>query len=273
MRTDYENLFVMVIGRTPPDPTELLNSSRFPQLLNKAKELFDVTYGKFNVAIGAVSSLWHEARIYSTKYPSKAYIPTSSEIQEALLHTDIKALILDEEMCSVFYSNKKLSLDLGAVAKGYVTSILHERLIELGCNNFLINLGGNVAAYGTKPKNESWNVKIENPFTNKSSGFNKIIKVNNSTIVTSGSYQRNFTFNGTEYSHVIDSTNGYPANIFASVSIQAPASSSALADALSTALFCISYEDGLSLIEKLENIEALWIFNDGSFKATSGFGG
>lgn len=241
--------------------------------LKLAKELYTVTNGKFNVAIGALTSIWHDAREHSINHPESAYIPSPEQISKALLHTDINSLILNEEERTVFYSDPKLLLDFGAIAKGYVTSALYERFTELELDNFLINLGGNVASHGTKPQNKPWIIEIENPLKDKSLGYNNAIKLNDMTVVTSGSYQRNFIYNGKEYSHIIEALSGYPADIFTSVSIQAPSSSSALADALSTALFCMSYEEGLSIIEKLDGVEALWIFKDGSFKATSEFGG
>ena len=241
--------------------------------LSLAKEIYNLTSGKFNVAIGSLTSIWHDARKTSTKSPENAYIPSQESISEAILHTDISALILDKESKSVYFSDPELSLDLGAIAKGYVASIIYQRLVELECDNFLINLGGNVVSHGKKPQNEPWLIKIENPFDDKSLGYNDAIKLHDTTVVTSGSYQRYFTYNEKQYSHIIDNESGYPAEIFTSVSIQAPANSSAIADALSTALFCMSYEEGLAVINNLEGVEALWIFNDGSFKATSGFGG
>jgi thiamine biosynthesis lipoprotein len=238
-----------------------------------AKELYSITNGKFNVAIGALTSIWHVAREYSSKHPQSAYIPSQNEINEAISHTDIDSLLLSEELQTVYFSDSKLSLDFGAIAKGYVASILYKRLIELGCDGFLINLGGNIASYGKKMQNEPWSIKIENPFNDKSLGYNQIFTLDNSTVVTSGSYQRSFTYGEKQYSHIIDPTVGYPADIFTSVSVQAPADSSALADALSTALFCMSFDEGLSLIENIDNVEALWIFKDGTYKATSEFGG
>lgn len=253
--------------------TPMSVSKELFDVLKLAKELHTLTDGSFNIAIGSLTSIWHDARTASNKAPENAYIPSQEAIDEALLHSDINSLILDEEKRTVFYSDSKLSLDLGAIAKGYVASVLYERFTELDVDNFLINLGGNVVSHGRKSQNEPWIIKIENPFEDKSLGYNEIIKLQDATVVTSGSYQRYFTYNEKQYSHIIDASNGYPADIFTSVSIQAPAYSSALADALSTALFCMSYEDGLSLIEKLENVEALWIFKDGSYKATSNFGG
>lgn len=241
--------------------------------LTFAKELYNTTRGKCNIAIGALTSIWHDAREHSKKHPDNAYIPTQQQIDEALLHTDINALILNKEALSVYYSDTKLSLDLGAIAKGYVASVLYKKLIALGCESFLINLGGNIVSHGVKEKQEPWRVLVENPFDNKNLGYNEAIELNDETLVTSGSYQRYFVYNEKKYSHIIDTSSGYPADIFTSVSILAPADSSALADALSTALFCMSYEDGLSLVGSLESIEALWIFNDGSIKHTKGFGG
>lgn len=238
-----------------------------------ASNLHSITQGKFNVSIGALTSIWHDARIKSLESPESAYIPSQDEISDALIHTDIRDLILDESNHTVFFADSRLSLDFGAIAKGYVASLLYERLVSLGCDNFLINLGGNVVSYGKKPQGKPWLVMVENPLEDKSLGYNEEIALEGETLVTSGSYQRFFTYNEKQYSHIIDPSSGYPADIFTSVSIQAPASSSALADALSTALFCISYEDGRALVERLEGVEALWIFKDGAYKATSGFGG
>ena len=241
--------------------------------LELAARLHSITQSKFNVAIGALTSIWHDARTQSLKSPEDAYIPSQNEINDAILHTDIKSLILDKDEHTVFFSDPKLSLDFGAIAKGYVASLLYEKLIALGCDSFLINLGGNIISFGKKPQNKPWLVKVENPFDEKSLGYNTEIELEDQTLVTSGSYQRFFTYNEKQYSHIIDISSGYPADIFTSVTVQAPADSSALADALSTALFCMEYEEGLSLVEKLENVEALWIFKDGSFKSTSGLGG
>ena len=238
-----------------------------------AKELYSVTNGKFNPAIGALTSIWHEARETSNSNPENAYIPSQYAIDHAIQYSNISFLLLNEELQTVYLIGKNSSLDLGAMAKGYVASVIYQRLIELGCDNFLINLGGNVLSHGKKTQNEPWLIKIENPFEDKSLGYNDTIKLNEMTVVTSGSYQRYFTYKEKEYSHIIDPSSGYPSDRFTSVSVQANSDSSALAEALSTALFCMSFEEGYALIEKLEDVEALWIFNDGSYKSTSNFGG
>ena len=260
-----------------------INDNAGKGTLTISKELFDVikfgiemhekTNGKLNIAIGSVSSIWHDVREKASTSSSSIEMPSQDAINDALAHTDINSIILDENKLSINITDPSLRLDLGGIAKGFVATILYNRLIELGCESFLINLGGNVVSYGEKTDGTKWNAAIENPFDNDSLGYNKAIALDNSTLVTSGSYQRYFTFEGKSYSHIIDTNSGYPAQLFTSVSIKAPSSMSGLADALSTALFCMNFEDGLALISSINDVEALWIFNDGSYKTSSGFGG
>lgn len=238
-----------------------------------SKELCALTAGKFNPAIGAITSIWHEVRSSANDSNESLILPSEETVSTALLHTNPEALILNSTEKTAFFKDSELLLDLGGIAKGYVASLLSKRLIELGCESFLLNLGGNVIAQGERHDGAPWNIGIENPFDDKSLGFNEPLALSNSTLVTSGSYQRFFTYNGKVYSHIIDTETGYPSDRFSSVSVLAPSDYSGLADALSTALFCMSYEDGLSLIEKTDGVSALWVFNDGSYKASPDFGG
>ena len=87
--------------------------------------------------------------------------------------------------------------------------------------------------------------------------------------MTSGVYERYFTLDGQRYHHIIDRDTLYPAAYFSSLTVVTR--SSALADALSTALFCMPYEDGLKLAETIGGVELLWIFPDGEQRSTPGF--
>ena len=269
----YENTVNLKILNEQASASPVAVSDELFDALKLAKELHALTNGKCNVALGALTSIWHEARSKANASPENAELPSSEQISEALLHVDINDLILNENEKTVYYADSALSLDFGAIAKGYVASALYTRLVSLGCNNFLINLGGNIVSYGEKPNGEPWLTRIENPFDSDSLGYNESIKLSNETLVTSGSYQRYFIYNGKSYSHIIDVESGYPEEDFTSVTIKTKSSDSALADALSTALFCMSFEDGLALVDSLDGVSALWIFNDGSVKASSDFGG
>lgn len=232
--------------------------------LEFGKQMYSLTDGACNIALGSVISLWHEAREHASKDPDGAYIPSESDISEALLHKDINSLLLDRDTLSVQITDPGLSLDLGAVAKGFVAEKAADLLCSLGYESFLINLGGNVLAVGKKSGGESWSAMIEDPFDDGRKGYTKVLKLCDQTLVTSGSYQRFYTVGERKYSHIISNLDGMPPEHFVSVSVLAPSASSALADALSTALFCMQLDAGKKLIASLDGVEAIWIAADGS---------
>ncbi len=246
---------------------------RLIDALEFGKEMHVLTNEHANIALGSVISLWHEAREYAAKHPETAYIPDAASISEALLHTDINALVIDKAAMTVEITDKQLSLDLGAIAKGYIAERAAELLLDMGVESFLINLGGNVLACGKKPDGSEWRSLIEDPFNSGKDGYGSPLSISERSLVTSGSYQRYYTVGGKNYSHIISKNDGMPQGRFVSVSVISPWVSSGTADALSTALFCMTLEEGRSLIESLDGFEALWIFPDGSTEETEGFGG
>ncbi|MBE6592850.1 MAG: FAD:protein FMN transferase [Ruminococcaceae bacterium] len=244
---------------------------RLFEVLSFGKETYELTGGECNIALGSVISLWHTAREISTKDPSAAYIPSDEELKKALEHTDISALVLDADELSVSISDPELLLDCGAIAKGYVAKRAAELLDSLGCESYLINLGGNVLAKGEKSDGKLWSAAIEDADKNSKSGILCKLDLNSQTLVTSGSYQRFYTVGGKNYSHIVSNNDGMPPETFVSVSVLAPAKNSEIADALSTALFCMSLEEGKALIDSLDGVEALWVTADGEKHTSDGF--
>ena len=143
-----------------------------------------------------------------------------------------------------------------------------QRLTELGATSYVLDLGGNIRTVGTKRNGEPWVTGITNPDTTSSKAFALRIKISDTSCVTSGSYQRFYTVNGKQYHHIIDKDTLYPSEYFSSVTVITP--NSALADALSTALFSMSYEEGLRLCQDLGGVEVVWIKQDGSLLMTEG---
>lgn len=240
-------------------------------VLSFGKEMHALTGGECNIALGSVISLWHTAREVAIEDPAKAYIPSQDELDEALKHTDISSVVLDPETLSVSILDPQLYLDCGAIAKGYVAQIVAQILDTHRFESYLINLGGNVLAKGIKDNGELWSAAIEDATKKSESGMLCKLKLDSQTLVTSGSYQRFYTFNGKNYSHIVSQHDGMPPETFISVSVLAPSDRSGTADALSTALFCMSLEDGKALVNSLEGIEALWVTPDGSKHTSAQF--
>ncbi len=241
---------------------------RIIDMLLFSKQMYDKTKGRVNVAMGSVLSIWHEYRQAGENEPENAKLPPMDDLREAAEHTDINDVVIDEENSTVFLTDPEMKLDVGAIAKGYAVEAIAKMLYEKGITGYVLNVGGNVRSLGTKPDGEEWSAGIQNPDPD-SEDYLAHVSLRDKSLITSGSYQRYYYVDGKEYHHIIDPDTLMPAAYFTSVSIICE--SSALGDALSTALFCMSYEDGLELVESLDGVEALWVTKDGEQHKTSGF--
>ena len=133
----------------------------------------------------------------------------------------------------------------------------------------IINLGGNVLTIGTKTDGSDYNIGIQKPF-DKSGQPITSVKVSDKSVVTTGTYQRYFEKNNKIYHHIIDPTTGYPCeNNLSSVTIIT--NSSLTADALSTTCFLLGYEDGMKLVNLLDNVDAVFITNDNKIHYSNNF--
>ena len=233
-----------------------------------AKEIYTLTNGKTNVAMGAVLRLWHTAREDGIAAPESAYLPNEAALAEAALHTDIEKIIIDKEAGTVFLSDPEMSLDVGALGKGYATERAAELLIARGATSYVLNIGGNIRTIGTKITGDGWVTGITNPDKTSEESFVCRVIIKDTSLVTSGDYERYYTVDGVNYHHVIDPLTNMPARYFSSVSVFTP--DSALADALSTALFCMSYEDGLAMVRAIGNVQVIWVTSEGEILTTDG---
>ena len=241
---------------------------RLIEFLLYAKEIYALTNGRTNVAMGSVLSLWHDARTDGIDDPENAKLPDAKALEEAAKHTDINNLIINEEDSTVYLSDPDMRLDVGALGKGFATEKAAKLLIERGVSSYVLNFGGNIRAIGTKTTGEGWITGITNPDRSSEESFACRVVIKDISLVTSGDYERYYTVDGIKYHHVIDPDTNMPASYFSSVSIFTE--DSALADALSTALFCMSYEDGLALVNKIGGIDVIWITHGGELKFTDG---
>ncbi len=220
-----------------------------------------------NIAMGSVTKLWHDART-SANEKNQPYLPSKAELEEAYRHANIDSIVIDRENSTILISDPMTQIDVGAVAKGYAAMKTAELLRSRGADGYVLNLGGNLVTIGTKSNGEGWITGITNPDKNSANDFIAKIEISDISCVTSGDYERYFSFEGKEYHHIIDKDTLMPADHFRSVTVLCD--DSALADALSTALFCMSLEDGKELLKSFANVEVIWILQDMSILKTDG---
>ena len=219
-------------------------------LLKDCTDYYNLTGGKVNVAMGSVLQLWHEARNDGINDPAHAYLPDADALAEAAMHADPSNIIIDEAASTVYLTDPHMRLDVGAIAKGWAA----EAVASAAPSGLLISVGGNVCATGPKDTSGTpWVVGIENP---NGGDYLHTIYVSSGSVVTSGDYQRAYAVDGQVYHHIIDPVTLYPSAYWRSVTIVSE--HSALADALSTALFLLPFEEGNALLEKTD-AEAMWV--------------
>jgi thiamine biosynthesis lipoprotein len=239
-------------------------------LLLFGRDWYKNTNGKVNIAYGAVLSIWHHYREAGTDDPDNAELPPMNQLREASRHTDINKMFIDQANSTVFLEDPEMSLDVGAIGKGYAAEQVSRHVMQSGYTSALISVGGNVRAIGNKADSgKSWNAGIQNPHGDSSSLKLPVVSLADDSLVTSGDYERYYTIAGKNYHHIIDPETLFPAAYFTSVTIICK--DSGIADALSTSVFNMPYEQGLKLIESLPDVDALWIFKDDSIKYSSHF--
>ncbi|HKL99741.1 MAG TPA: FAD:protein FMN transferase [Mobilitalea sp.] len=242
---------------------------RIIDLLDFSKKAAEITGGEINIAYGAVLRVWHDYRTEGIDDPENSKLPPMELLQEKSEHTDINKLIIDRNSGTVFLEDPEMSLDVGAIAKGYATEMVARDMVTKGYQNAMLSVGGNVCTIGNKPDGEAWNVGIQNPDMESEQSNLYVLRLKDYSLVTSGDYQRYYTVEGMRYHHIIDPDTLMPASYYTAVSIICR--DSGMADALSTSVFNMPYEQGLALVEGLEDTEALWVFKDGSMKHSSAF--
>lgn len=249
--------------------TEVTVDEKIIDMLTFAKEMYAKTNGNVNIAMGSVLKIWHIYRNEGLDDPSNAQLPPMEKLEEAAKHTNIENLIIDSEKNTVYLADPEMSLDVGAIAKGYAAEKIAEYLENKGITGYLLNLGGNVRTIGDTGE-KPWNVGIENPDTaNEEKPYIEFLHLQGESLVTSGTYQRFYVVNGENYHHIIDPATLMPGTKYRSVSVLTD--DSGLGDAMSTALFLMSYEDGLALVKSMPNVEAMWVMPDGEQRYSDGF--
>lgn len=232
-------------------------------LLLDCKAYYDLTGGLVDVTMGAVLKLWHEARSDGLDDPANAYLPDQAALEEAAKHRGWEYIVIDEDASTVYISDPDVSLDVGAIAKGWAA----QQVSAIVPQGVMLSVGGNVCAPGPKDEQGTrWVVGVQNP--DGGNEYLHTIYLSSGSVVTSGDYQRCYMVDGKIYHHIIDPATLYPSTHWRSVTIVCD--DSGLADALSTALFLLPLESGKALLERC-GANAMWVDLNGECYYTPGF--
>lgn len=254
---EYENLLSRTISGSDIDKLNHADgktvslSADTVSLIKDAVLYHQLSNGSFDITIGTISTLWD--------FTGASPVPVPSAIiNEKLEHVNSSKIHINN--LSVTLEDPETAIDLGGIAKGYIADRLKEYLSKNGVEHALIDLGGNILTIGEKPNGTPYQIGIKKPF-DENGGVITTVAIENQSVVTSGIYERYFEYNEKLYHHILSPLTGYPVcNNLLSVTIISDCSKDG--DALSTSCMVLGLEEGMSLIESIPDIEAIFITDD-----------
>lgn len=223
------------------------------QVLKVAQRYSELSGGAFDVTVRPLVVLWGIGK-------KDKYVPDAAAIERARALVNWRDLVLDEGARTVYLKREGMGIDLGGAAKGYAADRAREVLLKYGVRSALIDAGGNIWAVGRRPDGRPWRIGIKNPRPEHGGELLAVMPSEDLTLVTSGDYERYFIRDGVRYHHIFDPRTGRPASKAISATIIGK--NSLEADILSTAVFILGPDQGLALIRRLGNLEAVAVTPD-----------
>ncbi len=263
MSTYQKNSQISEFNSSRQVDTPFLVSRDFALVVEEAIRLNKVTEGALDITVGPLVNLWGFG---PDKRLNKE--PTVEQINE-------KAKSVGIEKVSVSFENndkngkgilvKKeagLYLDLSSIAKGFGVDKLAEYLDQLGLQNYLVEIGGELKGKGKNLKGQPWRIAIEKPEFAQGTASQITVPLNNLGMATSGNYRNYFEDEqGNRLSHIIDPKTLRPiSHNLASITVFAPTTMTA--DGLSTGLFVLGADKALEIAER-ENLAIFLIIKKG----------
>ena len=228
-------------------------------LVARAIKISELTDGAFDISYASMDKIW--------KFDgSMKAMPSDEKKKKSVAKIGYKNIILNKQDQSIFLKIEGMKLGLGGIGQGYIADKVKDKLLANGCLSGIVNVSGDINAWGKQSNQKPWTVGIVNPM-NKNKVF-ATFPLENSSIETSGNYEKYVIFNGIRYSHIIDPRSGFPAQGVVSVSVFAKQTE--IADALATGIFVLGVEVGLDLVNQLKGIECIIVDDKGKIHSSKG---
>jgi len=219
------------------------------KLIERSLRISGLTQGAFDISYGSIDKqLWNFDQ-NMTALPDKA---TAKKMVRLI---DYRNIILNEEDCSVFLSEKGMRIGFGGIGKGYAAEKAKQVMKLHGVESGVVNASGDLTAWGLQPNGNPWTVGIANP--DAPDEVFSYINITDLSVATSGNYEKYITINGKKYSHTIDPRTGLPVTGIKAVTIIT--THAELADAMATPVTIMGVRAGMDMIDQMKNIEAIII--------------
>ena len=217
-------------------------------LVERCIAISKLTNGAFDISYASIDKIWKFDGSMKT-------MPSKNKIANSVKHIGYQNIKLNTAKQTIYLNSKEMKIGFGAIGKGYAADRAKELLQARGVSAGIINASGDLNAWGKQANGKPWLVAITNPI-NKKKAFSWM-PIYNSSVVTSGNYEKYIEFNNIKYSHIIDPRTGYPSSGIQSVTVFTQKAE--FADALATSLFVMGVDTGIHFINQLKDVECIFV--------------
>ncbi|MBP6050147.1 MAG: FAD:protein FMN transferase [Chitinophagales bacterium] len=220
-------------------------------IIVRSKKISDLTQGAFDISYGSIDkSLWNFDKNMTT-------LPSAETARKMVRLINYKNIELNNQHNTVFLKNEGMHIGFGGIGKGYAAEQAKKIMQQNGVEHAIVNASGDLTVWGFQPNGKPWTIGIANP--NQANQYFSSVELTNTSIATSGNYEKFVIIDGKKYSHTINPKTGLPICGIKSVTVITP--NAEFADALATPISIMGIEVGLNLVNQLQQVECI-IIND-----------
>ena len=218
-------------------------------LIKRSKKISELTQGAFDITYGSIDKrFWNFDQTIT-------HLPDRQTAKNLVRLINYKNVVLDQNNLTVFLKEKGMRIGFGGIGKGYAAEKAKILLKEMGIESGIVNAAGDLTAWGYQPGGKPWTIGIADP--NITRNAFSYLELTNTSIATSGNYEKFVLIDGKKYSHTIDPKTGYPVTGIKSVTIISP--NAEIADAMATPVMIMGIQVGIDMINQLNGIECIII--------------
>ncbi len=216
-------------------------------LIERSLRISRLTQGAFDITYGSIDkSLWNFDRNMTS-------LPDETVARSMVRLINYRNVILDREAGTVFLKDKGMRIGFGGIGKGYAADQARQVMKNAGVKSGVVNAAGDLTVWGTQPNGDAWTIGIADP--DKKDLPLASLKLSETSVATSGNYEKFAVINGKKYSHTIDPKTGYPVHGIKSVTIIC--ANAEIADAMATPVMVMGIKAGIDLINQLKGLACI----------------
>jgi len=244
-----------IISKINNNQAVVKTDTLFRTVFRESARVYQMTGGAFDITLAPVINAWG--------FGAGEKLEVDSALVDSLLqYVGMEKVTLVAD--SVQKSHPAVKLNVNAIAQGYAVDVVSAYLEDLGCRNYMVEIGGEIRTKGVNPKGNFWRIGVDRPeFGNMIPGrqLQVIISMHNRSLATSGNYRKFYEKDGVMITHSIDPATGFPKESRL-LSATVLTDNCITADALATSCMVMGLEKAMAIVEGLSNTDAYFIFGN-----------